>query len=70
MLTNIRGPERLSATEILKTYSFSFNESVTDTERKPRRKVAAVITNNCKINQTTTQHMIIGKMCPPDGAVN
>jgi hypothetical protein len=34
MLTNIRGSYMLSATEILKTYSFSFSKSVTKTEKK------------------------------------
>jgi hypothetical protein len=60
MLTNIGGPYWLLATEILKTYSFSFNGAVTDTERK----------NSRKINQTATQQMTIGKICSPDGKVN
>lgn len=70
MLTSIRSCYWLSATETLKTYSFSFNESVTNTEKKKQCEVAATITTNCKINQTATQQMTIGKICFPDGKVN
>jgi hypothetical protein len=65
MLTNIRGPYWIPATEILKTYSFFFNESVTETERK---KTAAKL---LLLSPTTaTQQTTLGNICSPDGKIH